>query len=388
MGIAHQPAGNAHPAGLTTHHVHQPPTAQFSLPQVLSRLANVPLFSRRPMQGNVSGRHPSPHRGSSVEFAEYRKYVAGDDLRRLDWRVFGRTDRFYVKEFEADTNLRCCFVLDTSGSMGFGSGGVTKIEFARKLAGSLGDLAVQQGDAVGVSCVANKVVRSLPPSRNPAHLPVMPGGCNPKRAPTVDSAQFRPRNGSLRLGYFGCLSEHAGVRPLIETVLASGVSATVEICGYGRLDDKLSRVASQDPRLKFHGLQTPDDCLAFGQSCDVLVNPRPATHGNENNFSSKLFDYALTGRAILTSRLSGAEDVLGPEAFYFDPQDFEPSLQQALLTVAATGRAELDRRGQAIQSRVTSQFSWNRQGLRLASFLQELCPTTPSPGPRVAALAA
>jgi uncharacterized protein (DUF58 family) len=138
--------------------------------QVLSRLANVPLFSRRPMQGNVSGRHPSPHRGSSVEFAEYRKYVAGDDLRRLDWRVYGRSDRFYVKEFEADTNLRCCFILDTSGSMGFGSTGVTKIEYARKLAGSLGYLAVQQGDAVGISCVSKGIVRSMPPSRNPAHL--------------------------------------------------------------------------------------------------------------------------------------------------------------------------------------------------------------------------
>src|SRR5436309_7583847 len=138
--------------------------------RVLSRLANVPLFARRPMQGNVSGRHVSPHRGSSVEFAEYRKYVAGDDLRRLDWRVFGRSDRFFVKEFEADTNLRCCFVLDTSGSMAFGSTGVTKIEYARKLAGSLGYLAVQQGDAVGISCVAKGVVRSLPPSRNPAHF--------------------------------------------------------------------------------------------------------------------------------------------------------------------------------------------------------------------------
>src|SRR6266852_6156816 len=138
--------------------------------QVLSRLANVPLFARRPMQGSVSGRHPSPHRGSSVEFAEYRKYVPGDDLRRLDWRVYGRSDRFYVKEFEADTNLRCCFILDTSGSMGFGSTGVSKIEYARKLAGSLGYLAVQQGDAVGVSCVAKGVVRSLPPARNPSHL--------------------------------------------------------------------------------------------------------------------------------------------------------------------------------------------------------------------------
>src|SRR3954469_14336834 len=138
--------------------------------QVLSRLANVPLFSRRPMLGSVSGRHPSPHRGSSVEFAEYRKYVPGDDLRRLDWRVYARSARFYVKEFEADTNLRCCFILDTSGSMDFGSAGVTKIEYARQLAGSLGHLAVQQGDAVGLACVANGVVRSLPPSRNPAHL--------------------------------------------------------------------------------------------------------------------------------------------------------------------------------------------------------------------------
>src|SRR5271168_4649611 len=116
--------------------------------QVLSRLASVPFLSRRPMQGNVSGRHPSPHRGSSVEFAEYRKYVPGDDLRRLDWRAYGRSDRFYVKEFEADTNLRCCLVLDTSGSMGFGSVGITKIEYSRRIAGALGYLALQQGDAV------------------------------------------------------------------------------------------------------------------------------------------------------------------------------------------------------------------------------------------------
>jgi uncharacterized protein (DUF58 family) len=141
--------------------------------KALSRLANVPLLPRRPMQGTVSGRHPSPHRGSSVEFAEYRKYVAGDDLRRLDWRVYGRTDRFYVKEFEADTNLRCCLILDTSGSMAFGSTGVSKIEYARKLAGSLAYLAVQQGDAVGISCVARGIRRSLPPTRNPAHLPTI-----------------------------------------------------------------------------------------------------------------------------------------------------------------------------------------------------------------------
>jgi len=139
-------------------------------PQVLSRLASVPLFARRAMQGSLSGRHTSPHRGSSVEFAEYRRYVPGDDLRRLDWRAYGRTDRYYVKEFEADTNLRCCLVVDTSGSMEFGSKGTTKIDYARKIAGSLGYLALQQGDAVGLSCVADGIVQHIPPRRNPAHL--------------------------------------------------------------------------------------------------------------------------------------------------------------------------------------------------------------------------
>ncbi len=137
---------------------------------MLARLAAVPLFARHPMQGTVSGRHQSPHRGSSVEFAEYRKYVPGDDPRRIDWRAYGRSDRFYVKEFEADTNLRCCLVLDTSGSMDFGSLATTKIEYARRLAGSLGYLAVEQGDAVGLTCVASGVLHNIPPRRNPAHL--------------------------------------------------------------------------------------------------------------------------------------------------------------------------------------------------------------------------
>lgn len=138
--------------------------------RVLARLAGMPLHARKPMQGGVAGLHKSPHRGSSVEFAEYRKYAEGDDIRRLDWRAYGRTDRYYIKEFEADTNLRCCFVLDTSGSMDFGSGSVTKIQRARQIAGTIGYLAVQQGDAVGLTCVADGVVQSIPPRRSPAHL--------------------------------------------------------------------------------------------------------------------------------------------------------------------------------------------------------------------------
>jgi uncharacterized protein (DUF58 family) len=151
----------------------------FLEPAVLARLAGVPLLARRPMVGSVSGRHASPHRGSSVEFAEYRKYVPGDDLRRLDWRAFGRSDRFYVKEYEADTNLRLVLVLDTSGSMAFGSAKpsattgpqpLSKIDYARRICGALGYLASQQGDAVGIACAAGEIVRKLPPRRSPAHL--------------------------------------------------------------------------------------------------------------------------------------------------------------------------------------------------------------------------
>lgn len=146
-------------------------TRSFLDPKVISRLAAVPLNSRFAMQGTVSGRHASPHRGSSVEFAEYRKYVPGDDLRRLDWRAFGRTDRYYVKEFEADTNLRLCVVLDTSGSMGFSSKGMpTKIDYGRRIAATLGYLAAQQGDAVGLTTVAEKIIQSIPTKRSAAHL--------------------------------------------------------------------------------------------------------------------------------------------------------------------------------------------------------------------------
>jgi len=151
-----------------------PIARSFLDPQILSRLSAVPLLSRQAMQGNISGRHASPHRGSSVEFAEYRKYVPGDDLRRLDWRAFGRTDRYYVKEFEADTNLRCCVVVDTSGSMAYASKGYTpKVQYARQIAASLAYLAAQQGDAVGLACVAEKIVKNIPPRRSAAHLKVI-----------------------------------------------------------------------------------------------------------------------------------------------------------------------------------------------------------------------
>lgn len=138
---------------------------------VLARLKAIPMESRFPMIGNVAGRHRSPHRGSSVEFAEYRKYVPGDDTRRLDWKAYARSDRYYIKEFEADTNLRAYFVVDSSGSMGFSSGeNPSKMDFARRIAATLSYLIVNQGDSAGLSCCNEKLHLEIPPSRRPAQL--------------------------------------------------------------------------------------------------------------------------------------------------------------------------------------------------------------------------
>ncbi len=146
---------------------------EFLDPAVLARLSALPLHARFPMLGNVSGRHRSPIRGSSVEFAAYRKYVPGDDTRRLDWRAWGRSDRFYIKEFEADTNLRMCLIVDTSGSMSYGPDGETKLDYSRKIAGTMAYLASRQGDAVGLYCAADGFNKDIPPKRNAAHLRVV-----------------------------------------------------------------------------------------------------------------------------------------------------------------------------------------------------------------------
>jgi hypothetical protein len=219
---------------------------------------------------------------------------------------------------------------------------------------------------VGFSQTAEQHIR-------PSGMPFlwMPGGCDPSLV-CAEPDHSERSEGQLRLGYFGALGDHAGVKGLVDVFLSTCRPVTLEICGYGKRSAELITLAQQQERLKFRGLLSPAECLRFGRSCDGLINPRPASHGNENNFASKLFDYALCGRAILTSRLSGVEQVLGPEAFYFDPHDFAPSLRQQLEILCRTSRGELDRRGAAIQHRVATEFSWQKQGARLACFLQEV----------------
>jgi len=139
-------------------------------PHVLARLSRLSLHARTLVEGSFSGKHKSPHRGASVEFSQYRKYVPGDDIKNVDWRVYGRSDRFYIKEFEADTNLRCYLVLDSSGSMAFAGDGTTKFEYAKRIVATLAHLLIRQGDAVGVQCFNDRVIRDIPPRTNAKHL--------------------------------------------------------------------------------------------------------------------------------------------------------------------------------------------------------------------------
>ena len=141
--------------------------------RVLAQLSGLGLHARIPMLGSVSGRHRSPIRGSSLEFAQYRKYVPGDDTRRMDWRAWGRSDRLYIKEFEADTNLRLCLIVDTSGSLNFAVDGQSKLEQMKALAGTLAYLTSRQGDAVGLFCTGKDFHTEIRPRRSAAHLRVV-----------------------------------------------------------------------------------------------------------------------------------------------------------------------------------------------------------------------
>jgi uncharacterized protein (DUF58 family) len=148
----------------------RPSELRFLDPAVLARLGTMDLKARVVVEGLLSGLHRSPLKGFSVEFAEYRQYLPGDDLSRIDWKVYARTDRYYVKKFEEETNVDCHLLLDVSASMGYGSRGVTKLEYGSVLAASLAYLMNRQRDAVGLTTFDEAILTMIPPSVRPSHL--------------------------------------------------------------------------------------------------------------------------------------------------------------------------------------------------------------------------
>ncbi len=143
-------------------------------PKVLTRITRLDLRARSVVEGFISGNHKSPYHGYSVEFASHREYAPGDEIKHIDWKVWARADRFYVKQYEEETNLSSTFLLDASRSMRYGRPGtMTKLQYAATVAASLAYLLQQQQDAVGLVTFDTDVRRSLPPSSHPSHLKLL-----------------------------------------------------------------------------------------------------------------------------------------------------------------------------------------------------------------------
>jgi uncharacterized protein (DUF58 family) len=174
---------------------------------VLARINNMHLLAKTVVEGFILGLHRSPFRGFSVEFAEYRQYAPGDDIRHIDWKVYGKSDRFYVKQYEEETNLSAYIVLDCSASMGYGSGKLTKLQYGSFLAASLAYFMVQQRDATGLVLFDEKVRMMLPPRSRLTHLHRMlaaledqkPGKGTDIAAPLHDMAEGLKRRGLIIL---------------------------------------------------------------------------------------------------------------------------------------------------------------------------------------------
>ena len=143
---------------------------KFLDPKVLNKITRLDLKARHIVEGFVAGMHKSPYHGFSVEFAEHREYTPGYDLKHLDWKVFGRTDRLYIKEYELETNLRSHILLDTSESMDYKSGETSKLELACYIAASMSYMILKQQDSVGITCFDKEVKNFIPASSSMGHM--------------------------------------------------------------------------------------------------------------------------------------------------------------------------------------------------------------------------
>ena len=150
------------------------PLTDMLQPEELQSIANLQLMAKQTVEGAITGMHRSPHKGFSVEFAQHREYVQGDEIRRVDWKVFAKTDRYFVREYEEETNLRAMLLVDASGSMGYaGESGQTKLQHALKLAACLAHIIMRQSDSIGLMTFDTDIRAHIPPRSSNRHLRVL-----------------------------------------------------------------------------------------------------------------------------------------------------------------------------------------------------------------------
>ena len=214
-------------------------------PKDLSRVAKLQLLARQVVEGLSSGRHRSPHKGFSVEFKEHRPYVRGDELSDIDWKVFAKSDRLYIREFEEDTNLRCTLVVDCSGSMRYSgdrSEGRSKYEYAQQLAASLAYLMLGQQDTVGLITFDDDLRGQLPPRSRPSHL----------RALLTKLAEDVSRRETDLGGVFRKVASKLGRRGLV--IIVSDAMGDVS-----SISHSLAQIRSRKHEVLFFQIMDPDE---------------------------------------------------------------------------------------------------------------------------------
>ena len=159
-------------------------------PLILAKIDNMALRARLVVEGYLIGQHKSPYHGFSVEFAEHRAYGSGDEIRHIDWKLYGKTDRYYVKRYEEETNLRSYILLDTSQSMTYGSGEITKLEYGSYLSAALTHLMLNQRDAMGLVLFDEKIRKFIPPRAAPSHANIIMGALD--KIQSANDTQIRP----------------------------------------------------------------------------------------------------------------------------------------------------------------------------------------------------
>jgi uncharacterized protein (DUF58 family) len=241
-------------------------------PEVIKRIGRLEIRARHIVEGLLSGMHRSPYFGQSVEFLQHRQYAPGDDLRRVDWKVWAKQDRLYVKQYEEDTNLRCCLLVDVSESMAYGSGPLTKCDYAVTAAAALAYLLLRQQDAVGCAVFDERIRQAIPIRTSTSHLTTIVRALEPKQPQAktrlydvlAKVAETYPRRGMMIL-ISDLLVEpddaHRGLRLLRQ--LGHDV-LVLHVLDDDELDFPFARPA------RFEGLETADH---------VTCNPRALREG-------------------------------------------------------------------------------------------------------------
>lgn len=249
-----------------------PDSKSYLHPEAIRRISSMELRARNVVEGFLSGMHRSPYFGQSVEFVQHRQYVPGDDLRHIDWKVWGRQDRLYVKQYEEDTNLRCALLCDGSASMSYGRGPLNKFDYAATLCACLAYLSLRQQDSVGLTLFDQKIRTKLPWRTSRSHLQAIYRAL--EQAPVVEKTDltkvFREINETYpKRSLMVIASDFLGSEKETLKGLATLRSSGHDILVFHILDDDELDFPFNDPT-RFEGMETTDS---------LTCNPRSLREG-------------------------------------------------------------------------------------------------------------